>query len=115
MGEAHTSFCVAYAAVHPVGIVQETFLCVGMGFGGYIDDQRTFVLYWLLHLVGGGCYIVSTIIVPLARFSDDGEFHNTTRHTSVHTVCPRTRCATAPTHTQCNARKPCSEPSQRQP
>lgn len=65
-----TRFAVSFMALT---CFVETFLCVGMGFGGYIDDQRTFVLYWLLHLVGGGCYIVSTITVPLARFSDDGE------------------------------------------
>jgi len=57
---ALTCFCVA-------------FLCVGMGFGGYTDDVFVFTLYWLLHLVGGACYTVCTIMVPLARFSDDGK------------------------------------------
>jgi hypothetical protein len=57
---ALTCFCVA-------------FLCVGMGFGGYTDDVFVFTLYWLLHLVGGACYTVCTIMVPLARFSDDGQ------------------------------------------
>ena len=49
------------------------FLCVGMGFGGYTDDFKVFWLYWLLHLVGGACYTVCTILVPLARFSDVGK------------------------------------------
>ena len=55
-----TCFCVA-------------FLCVGMGFGGYTDDAFVFPLYWLAHLVGGACYTVCTILVPLARWSDDGK------------------------------------------
>ena len=50
-----------------------TFLCVGMGFGGYIDDKATFILYWFLHLVGGSMYTASTVIVPIAHWSNDGE------------------------------------------
>jgi hypothetical protein len=44
-----------------------------MGLGGYTDDSFLFKLYWLAHLVGGCCYIICTIIVPLARFSAEGE------------------------------------------
>ena len=57
---ALTCFCVA-------------FLCVGMGFGGYIADTTTFALYWLLHLVGGACYTACTFMIPIARWSDDGK------------------------------------------
>jgi len=57
---AMTCFCVA-------------FLCVGMGFGGYIDDKITFTLYWFAHLVGGACYTFCTVGIPLARFSEDGK------------------------------------------
>ena len=44
-----------------------------MGFGGYTDDKKIFTLYWLLHLVGGACYTVCTILIPMARFSDKGK------------------------------------------
>jgi len=49
------------------------FLCVGMGFGGYIDDKPTFTLYWFLHLIGGSLYTACTVIIPIARFSDTGK------------------------------------------
>jgi len=49
------------------------FLCVGMGYGGYTDDTFVFGLYWLLHLVGGACYTVGTILVPMERWSNDGK------------------------------------------
>ena len=49
------------------------FLCVGMGFGGYIDDAFTFALYWIAHAVPAvGGYTTCTFLVPLARFSDTG-------------------------------------------
>jgi len=49
------------------------FMCVGMGYGGYTDDEFVFGLYWFGHLIGGATYTICTILVPLARFSDDGE------------------------------------------
>ena len=48
------------------------FLCVGMGFGGYTDDPFVFALYWFAHLVGGLCYTICTIVIPMERFSDAG-------------------------------------------
>lgn len=57
---AMTCFCV-------------TFLCVGMGFGGYTDDKTIFTLYWFLHLIGGASYTLCTITIPMSRFSDTGE------------------------------------------
>merc|ERR1719181_1834992 len=57
---AMTCFCVA-------------FLCVGMGFGGYIDDTLTFALYWFAHLVGGASYTLCTVFIPIARFSEEGK------------------------------------------
>lgn len=65
-----TRFAVAFMALTCFCVA---FLCVGMGFGGYIDDTFTFALYWLLHLVGGACYTFCTIAIPLARFSDKGQ------------------------------------------
>ena len=56
---ALTCFCVA-------------FLCVGMGYGGYISDRLMFAFYWFMHLIGGSFYTASTVIVPLAHFSADG-------------------------------------------
>merc|ERR1711935_477312 len=50
-----------------------THLCVGMGYGGFIDDLLVFTFYWFVHLVGGSFYTASTIAVPLARWSEDGE------------------------------------------
>ena len=44
-----------------------------MGFGGYTDDAKVFTLYWLLHLVGGACYSICTILIPLERWSDAGK------------------------------------------
>ena len=49
------------------------FLCVGMGFGGYTDDSFVFALYWFAHLVGGACYTICTIMIPIERFSDAGK------------------------------------------
>eukprot|EP00929_Paragymnodinium_shiwhaense_P030328 TRINITY_DN17206_c0_g1_i1.p1 TRINITY_DN17206_c0_g1~~TRINITY_DN17206_c0_g1_i1.p1 ORF type:complete len:183 (+),score=14.34 TRINITY_DN17206_c0_g1_i1:60-608(+) len=49
------------------------FLCLGMGFGGYTDDVVTFALYWFLHLAGGGCYTICTVLIPLARWSEEGK------------------------------------------
>jgi hypothetical protein len=56
---ALTCFCVAW-------------LCVGMGYGGYISDPLMFTFYWFAHLIGGSFYTASTVIVPIAHFSDDG-------------------------------------------
>ena len=49
------------------------FLCVGMGMAGYTDDKLAFIFYWFFHLIGGSMYTGSTVIVPLALWSDDGE------------------------------------------
>ena len=49
------------------------FLCVGMGFGGYIDDNFTFALYWIAHAIPAvGGYTTCTFLVPMARFSETG-------------------------------------------
>ena len=50
----------------------EAFLCVGMGFGGYMDDVCLFAFYWFAHLIGGGAYTLCTVFIPLARFSEQG-------------------------------------------
>ena len=49
------------------------FLCVGMGFGGYIDDATTFYFYWIAHAIPAvGGYTTCTFLVPIARFSETG-------------------------------------------
>jgi len=65
-----TRFAVAFMALTCFCVA---FLCVGMGFGGYTDDKVVFTLYWLLHLVGGGCYTVCTVLIPIERYSDGGK------------------------------------------
>merc|ERR1719231_2096322 len=57
---ALTCFCVA-------------FLCVGMALGGATSDFYTFTIMWFLHLIGGSMYTACTVIVPVARYSSDGE------------------------------------------
>ena len=50
-----------------------SWLCLGMGFGGYTEDSVLFPLYWIGHAtpaVGGYC--VCTFLVPIARFAPDG-------------------------------------------
>merc|ERR1711988_1737013 len=65
-----TRFAVAFMALTCFCVA---FLCVGMGFGGFTDDKLVFTLYWFVHLVGGSFYTASTVIVPIAIFSDDGK------------------------------------------
>lgn len=65
-----TRFVVAFMAMTCFMVA---FLCVGMGFGGYTDDKIVFALYWLLHLVGGACYTLCTILIPLEFWSDNGK------------------------------------------
>lgn len=49
------------------------FLCVGMGFGGYIDDGLTFAFYWIAHAIPAvGGYTTCTFLIPIARFSESG-------------------------------------------
>jgi len=50
-----------------------TWLCVGMGFGGYTDDALVFGLYWFVHLVGGSMYTGCTLTIPWALYSDEGK------------------------------------------
>ena len=50
------------------------FLCIGMGFGGYIDDEVTFAFYWIAHAIPAVFgYTTCTFLVPMARFSETGE------------------------------------------
>lgn len=50
------------------------FLCVGMGFGGYVDDGFHFPFYWIAHAIPAvGGYTTCTFLIPMARFSETGK------------------------------------------
>lgn len=48
-------------------------LCVGMAFGGFTESNFYFPFYWFFHLFVALGYVLCTITIPMARFSDDGE------------------------------------------
>ena len=50
------------------------FLCIGMGMGGYSGDGCLFAFYWIVHaIVAVGGYSSCTYLIPVARFSVEGE------------------------------------------
>jgi hypothetical protein len=50
-----------------------SWLCIGMGFGGYTSDSVLFPFYWVAHAAPAVLgYCVCTFLVPMARFSDTG-------------------------------------------
>mgnify|MGYP006879396609 CR=1 FL=1 len=45
-----------------------SFLCIGMGFGGYVDDGFTFPFYWIAHAVPAvGGYTTCHNLVQVAN------------------------------------------------
>eukprot|EP00663_Eupelagonemidae_sp_cell21sb_P001042 gene1042-biopygen5772 len=51
-----------------------SWLCIGMGFGGYTEDPFLFLFYWVAHAwpaVFGYC--TCTFLIPIARFSETGK------------------------------------------
>jgi len=51
-----------------------SWLCIGMGFGGYTEDAVLFPVYWVAHATPAVLgYCVCTFLVPMARFSESGE------------------------------------------
>ena len=51
-----------------------SWLCIGMGFGGYTEDSVLFPVYWVGHALPAVLgYCVCTFLVPMARFSDTGK------------------------------------------
>lgn len=51
-----------------------TFLEIGFAMGGFTNDTKVFLIYWVLHLIGGlGFYTQCTITIPLAIYSDKGD------------------------------------------
>lgn len=56
-----------------LALAWQAFLCVGMGFGGYIEDNLTFAVYWIAHAIPAvGGYTTCTFLIPMARFSESG-------------------------------------------
>lgn len=51
----------------------EAFVVLWMAMGGYIEDNFWFKFGWIMHLLVALPYCVSTVAIPLAIFSDDGE------------------------------------------
>ena len=47
-------------------------LCVGMAFAGFTESNFFFPFYWFFHLIVALGYVLCTLTIPLARFSDDG-------------------------------------------
>lgn len=51
-----------------------SWLCIGMGFGGYTEDPVLFPFYWVAHAAPAVLgYCVCTFLVPMARFSATGK------------------------------------------
>ena len=49
------------------------FLCIGMGFGGYTDDDFLFAFFWIAHALPAVLgYTTCTFLIPIARFSESG-------------------------------------------
>jgi len=51
----------------------ESFCCVWMGMGGYTDDGCLFPVMWIVHLLVALPYVLCTITIPVAIYSDDGK------------------------------------------
>jgi len=51
-----------------------SWLCIGMGFGGYTEDNALFAFYWVAHAAPAVLgYCTCTFLVPIARFSETGK------------------------------------------
>jgi len=50
----------------------ESFVCVWMGMAGYTDNASMFKVMWILHLLVALPYVLCTITIPMAIYSDDG-------------------------------------------
>jgi hypothetical protein len=66
-----TRFAVGFFTLSCFGV---SFLCIGMGMGGYTGDAFLFPFYWIMHaIVAVGGYSSCTYLIPAARFSVEGE------------------------------------------
>jgi hypothetical protein len=51
----------------------ESFVCIWMGMGGYTDNSKLFNVMWILHLLVALPYCISTVGIPMAIYSTEGE------------------------------------------
>jgi len=50
-----------------------SWLCIGMGFGGYTEDPVLFPFFWVAHAAPAVLgYCTCTFLIPIARFSESG-------------------------------------------
>merc|ERR1712086_1166163 len=66
----------------------ESFCCIWMAMGGYIDDKNMFTFGWILHLVVALPYCISTVGIPVAIYAADGESCRTAMGPSGQAVVP---------------------------
>jgi len=50
----------------------ESFCCLWMAMGGYVQEKNWFIFGWFLHLIVALPYVASTIAIPIVMYSDDG-------------------------------------------
>merc|ERR1711965_569252 len=60
-----------WVALFALDCFVESFVCIWMAMAGYTDDA-CFCIYWVLHLLVALPYVLCTITIPLAIYSDDG-------------------------------------------
>ncbi len=50
----------------------ESFCCLWMAMGGYIESNFWFTFGWTLHLLVALPYCISTVAIPITLYSDEG-------------------------------------------
>jgi len=66
----------------------ESFCCLWMAYGGYIDSTCWFVFGWILHLLVALPYCISTVGIPVTLYEDDGEICRTAMGPSGLAIVP---------------------------
>merc|ERR1711998_588389 len=51
----------------------ESFVCVWMAMGGYMNNCGLFKVMWILHLLVAIPYCICTVTIPMAIYSTDGQ------------------------------------------
>jgi len=66
----------------------ESFVCVWMAMGGYTDDGLLFPVMWIAHLIVALPYVLCTITIPIAIYSDDGIACRASNPGSMYAIVP---------------------------
>lgn len=66
----------------------ESFCCLWMAMGGYMDSTCMFAFGWILHLLVALPYCISTVGIPVVIYSADGESCRTAMGPSGQAVVP---------------------------